>query len=161
MVTTSPLRAVICEDDQVVREALIDTINGLYGVEIRATLTTGAETVAAAAGARPDLVVVDLALTGTWGLRIVPRLIEVAPNAMVVALVPAPFGSLRGEAEAAGAAALVELSDLRPLRRCLERLHTTAHADLHCPCCPATGASGPGGIVERNPLPPRWPGAKR
>lgn len=134
------LRAVICEDDPVVRRALIDTINGLYGIEIAATPTSGAETIAAAAGARPDLVVVDLALAGPWCLRIVPRLLEVAPGSIVVVVVPYPFGSLRDAAVEAGAMSLVELSDLRPLRPCLEHLHTRVHADVGCPCCAATAA---------------------
>ena len=142
MATTSrSLGAVICEDDPEVRAALVDTINGMYGVEIRATLTSGNETIAAAAGARPDLVVVDLALAGVWGLRIVSRLIEVAPTTMVVAVVPVPFGSLRADAEEAGATALIELSDLRPLRGCLEQLHNRLHADSRCPCCPSPSGS--------------------
>ncbi len=142
MVTAGrPLGAVICEDDPVVAAALVDTINGLYGIEVLATLTSGDETIAAAAGARPDLVVVDLALAVPWGLGIVPRLIEVAPGAIVVVLVPEPFGGLRGAAVDAGAAALVELSDLRPLRACLERLHARVHAPVGCPCCAATGPS--------------------
>lgn len=138
------LGAVICEDDPVVGAALVDTINGLYGIEILATLTSGAETVAAAAGARPDLVVVDLALAAGWGLRIVPRLLAVAPGSIVVVVVPFPFATLRGAALEAGAAALIELSDLRPLRASLDHLHATVHTSAGCPCCPATGQASAG-----------------
>lgn len=142
MVTTGRVpRALVCEDDPVVAAALVDTINGLFGIAVLATLSSGAETVAAAAGARPDLVVVDLALADGWGLAIVPRLREVAPGTPVVVLVPEPFAGLRAEAVAMGAMALIDLSDLRPLRGCLTQVRAMAHAGAGCSCCPSTGSS--------------------
>lgn len=146
MVTTpaaAVLAAVVCEDDTVMEAALIDTLNGLYAFDVVAAVTSGDEAVAAVARTQPNVVVLDLALAGEAGLRIVPALREAAPACAVVVLVPSPFGRLRASAEEAGAMALVELEDLRPLRRCLEQVHLRAHAES-CPSCPAARPTSTG-----------------
>lgn len=154
MVTTAPtatLAAVICEDDAVVAAALIATLKGLYGFDVVAAVASGDDVVAAASRTRPAVVVVDLALAGEAGLGIVPALREVAPGCAVVVLVPRPFGRLRASAEEVGAMALVELSDLRALRRCLEQVHRRAHADA-CPSCPAArpAATSASSVIGRS-----------
>lgn len=141
MVTTPvaapTLAAVVCEDDTVMATALVDTLNGLYGFDLVAAVASGQDAVAAVARTQAHVVVLDLALAGEAGLGIVPALREAAPACAVVVLVPTPFRRLRASAEDAGAMALVELDDLRPLRRCLEQVHLRAHAES-CPSCPAT-----------------------
>lgn len=130
------MAAVVCEDDAVVAAALVDTLNGLFGFDVVARVDSGDDALAAVARAKPDIVVVDLALAGDRGLRIVTDLRKAAPDCAVVVVVPYRFGGLRASAEEAGAMALMELSDLRPLRPCLERIHIRAHAES-CPSCPA------------------------
>lgn len=159
----APLVAVVCEDDAVVATALIDTLNGLFGFDVVAAVDSGDEAVAAAARTKPDVVVVDLALAGEAGLGIVAAVVEASPQSAVVVLVPSPFGRLRASAEEAGAMALVELSDLRLLRRCLEQIHINAHAQS-CPSCPAarpatTAAAGPArSQITTRPSPVLRPG---
>lgn len=130
------LAAVICEDDIVVADALVDILNGLFDFDVVAIVDSGDDAVAAAASTRPDVVVVDLALGGGSGLRIVPALLQAAPDCAVVVLVPYQFGQLRTDARDAGAMELMELTDLRPLLRCLEQIHLEAHPES-CPSCPA------------------------
>ena len=133
--TPGTLTAVICEDDTAVASALVDTLNGLYGFDVVASVESAADAVTATEQAQPDIVVVDLSLSAEAGLRIVTSLQRAAPDCAVVVVVPPPFGRLRASAERAGAMALVELTDLRPLRHCLEQLHTRSHVEP-CPCCP-------------------------
>lgn len=131
------LAAVVCEDDAALAAALVDTLHGLYGFDVVASVECGDDAVSAVAAAAPDVVVVDLALAGEAGLGVVPALRAAAPECAVVVIVPDGFAALRAPAHAFGAMALVEQGDLRPLRRCLEALHVRAHADA-CPSCPAT-----------------------
>lgn len=145
--TTAALAAVICEDDTLAATALVDTLNGLYGFEVVALVTSGDDVVAATARTQPNVVVVDLALAGEAGLRIVAALREAAPGCAVVVLVASPFGRLRASAEDAGAMALVEMDDLRPLRRCLEQVHLRSHAE-NCPSCPAARPPGTAAAVS-------------
>lgn len=133
--------AVICEDDAVAATALVDTLSGLFGFSVAAVVATGAEALAAAGALTPELVVIDLALAGERGLGIISALVEASPATTVVALIPARFAALRADAREAGARELVELGDLRPLRRCLERLHAAAHG-ANCPTCPAARPPG-------------------
>ncbi|MBW3643189.1 MAG: response regulator [Actinobacteria bacterium] len=127
------LVAVICEDDRELATALADTVTHLYGMQLAATVTTVAEAVRVAASAKPDLVVIDLALAGDLGLGVVAALHEAAPGCTVVVVVPQAFVGLQPEAVAAGAMTLVESSDLRPLQCCVEHL-TGVHGDA-CPSC--------------------------
>ena len=83
------------------------------GVEVVATVGTGDQVVFAARATDPDLVILDLALSGALGLRLVRALREAVPDAAVVVL--SPFESLRGAAVRSGALELVGLRDLRRL----------------------------------------------
>lgn len=130
---TRALVAVICEDEPELAAALADTLTHLYGLQLLATVTTAAEAVRVAASAKPDLVVIDLALAGALGLGVVAALHEAAPGSAVVVVVPPAFVGLQPEAVAAGAMTLVESSDLRPLQCCVEHL-TGVHGDA-CPSC--------------------------
>lgn len=136
MTSGATLTAVVCEDDAVVAAALVDTVDGMFGFEVVARVDSGDDALAAVARVKPDIVVLDLAVAGDSGLRIVADLRRAAAACAVVVVVPYRFGGLRASAEEAGAMALMELTDLRPLRACLERIHISAHAES-CPSCPA------------------------
>lgn len=136
MTTAEPrLVAVICEDDAVVAAALAHTLRDLYGMRVAATVRSGAAALVAAASIQPNLVVIDLALTGERGLRIVPELHEAAPGCAVVVAAPPEFVDLRLDAVASGAVTLVKTSDLRPLQCSVERL-IYVHGE-NCPSCAA------------------------
>lgn len=133
MTRTTGLVAVICEDDPALAAALADTVTHLYGLRLAATVASAAEAIEAAGLAKPDLVVIDLALAGEVGLGVIDRLREAAPGCAVVVLVPPAFVGLQPEAVASGAMTLVESSDLRSLQCCIEHL-TEAHGDA-CHSC--------------------------
>ncbi|MEX2289763.1 MAG: hypothetical protein WD794_05480 [Mycobacteriales bacterium] len=129
------LVAVICESQPAVAAAMVHTLADLYGLRIAATVRTGTQVLAAAAAARPDLAVVDLASAATYGLRIVGELHQIVPDCAVILAAPPEFGGLRLDAVAAGAITLVVTSDLRPLQCGIERLIHT-HGE-NCPSCAA------------------------
>ncbi len=129
------LVAVICQDDVVLAAALVHTVGDLYGLRISATVHTAEAALTATASVQPDLVVIDLALAGERGLRIVRQLQQVAPGCAVVVAAPPEFGDLRLDAVAAGAVTLIETCDLRPLQCSIERL-THVHGE-NCPSCAA------------------------
>ena len=131
----TPLVAVICEDDAVVATALAHTLRDLYGMRVAATVRTAAAALVAAASIQPNLVVIDLALTGQRGLRIVPELHEAAPGCAVVVCAPPEFVDLRLDAVASGAVTLVKASDVRPLHCSVERL-ISMHGE-NCSSCAA------------------------
>jgi len=127
--------AVICQDDPALAAALVHTVGDLYGMRVAATVRTAAAALTAVAAAQPALVVVDLALAGERGLRIVGALQQAAPGCAVIVLAPAEFTDLRLDAVAAGAITLVTAGDLRPLQCGIERL-THIHGE-NCPSCAA------------------------
>ncbi|MBW3643190.1 MAG: hypothetical protein KY447_09780 [Actinobacteria bacterium] len=127
------LVAVICEDDPGLATALADTVTHLYGLRLAAAVASAAEALAAVGLAKPDLVVINLALAGELALGVIGQIQEVAPGCAVVVVVPPAFVGLQPEAVASGAMTLVESSDLRALQCCIEHL-TEVHGDA-CHSC--------------------------
>lgn len=107
-----PPRALVCADEPGLLHA-VRVMLEQNGVEVVATVGTGDQVVFAARATDPDLVILDLALSGALGLRLVRALREAVPDAAVVVL--SPFESLRGAAVRSGALELVGLRDLRRL----------------------------------------------
>lgn len=100
------------------------------GISVVGVENSGTRAIAAARSTLPDLVVMDLALSGALGLRLVGALLDAAPGAAVVVL--SPFNTLRGAALFAGALELVSLRDLRRLAVCVHHV-LAAHPDA-CEC---------------------------
>ncbi len=115
----APLQAVVYDDDAACRRAIFVIVerSGVEVVEISGRVSDVVERVR---GLHPDLIVLELALSATLGLGIIPALLAAAPGAAVVLL--SPFNGLRAAAVEAGAYALVDDTDLRELGRCVRRL---------------------------------------
>ncbi|MEX2291822.1 MAG: hypothetical protein WD794_16035 [Mycobacteriales bacterium] len=128
------LVAVICENDARLAAAMVHNVGDIYGLGIGAVVTSGRAVLSAAEALQPDLVVVQLAVCGTLGLRVIGELHRVAPACAVVVVTPPEFGGLRLDAVAAGALSLVVASDLRPLQCSVERL-MKLHGEEDCPSC--------------------------
>ena len=110
---------LICEDDVGCSRALRAMLRR-KGFGIVATVSSADELLAAAAHAEARVILLDLALAGLAGLRIITPLRNLVPGAAVVVL--SPFVNLRSAAMEAGAYDLVDLRDPRELERCLERV---------------------------------------
>ena len=122
--------ALICEGDLACRRA-IRAILTRRGFTVMTTVDTAEELLRAAAGQQTSVILMELALAGRAGLRIIPALGAVAPGCAVVLL--SPFSDLRRAAIEAGAYDLVDPRDLRDLERCLDRLASETGADLSSP----------------------------
>jgi Response regulator receiver domain len=109
--------AVVCEDDADLITAL-GAVLVAHGVGMIAWVDRGADLLDAVTEHDPTLVVVDVALLGAQGVRLLSRIRE-ASAARLVALCP-PGLDLPGLIEDADA--VVPGDDLRPLRRVLAGL---------------------------------------
>ena len=109
-------RAVICVADEGLRAQLAHALERAGFVTV-ALLDRGIETLPAVADAAPDLVLVDVSLVGTVGLRLLGMIKELAPHATILAL--SPFATIDVAVLEAGADAVVPVDDLRALHEVL------------------------------------------
>jgi ActR/RegA family two-component response regulator len=115
-----PLNALLlCGDATVPCDALLRTV-AAAGVEVVAHEHRWPEAVHLAADLAPDVAIVDLAVAGSAGVRIVSVLHSALPGCEVVVLSPLP--ELDAAARDAGACEVVRPNDLRPLTAELTRL---------------------------------------
>lgn len=117
--------------DDVDTRLAVEVILDQCGFDVVAEATSVDDAIGTAADFTPDAVVVDLALSGTMGLEIVPRLLAVAPDAAVVVL--SPFAGLHGRALELGARELLDKYDLRPLRSMLHLVRSSPQSGA-CTC---------------------------
>ena len=114
-------RAMVFEGDAAIRRAVV-AIMGSCGFTVLNSREPPADLVGAVTAVRPDLLVLELALTGSRGVGIVRPMLDAVPGCAVVLL--SPFERLRAPALEGGAYGLVGRDDLRDLDRCLRRLQT-------------------------------------
>ena len=111
--------ALVCDGDDSSRERLVETAIGAGFGQVTQT-RRGIEAVEHAAATQPSVAIVDLASTGHLGLRVIGAIRSVAPSCLVVLITP--FPDLVEPAVAAGAHAVIEQHDLRPLHALLSDL---------------------------------------
>lgn len=117
-------RALVCLSTQAHRAQLRGVL-AAGGFDVIVEVSRGLELLPHVADVMPDLVVLDLALVGSLGLRLFRLIHTLAPDAAIVALAPLP--SLGAAAEKAGAYACVPLDDPRRLRAVLDGLKHSSH----------------------------------
>ncbi|HVL99546.1 MAG TPA: response regulator [Egibacteraceae bacterium] len=106
----SPLRGLIVHDDVAVQRALA-VIMERCGFQVVGVSGFPDDSIPAARATRPDAIVIDLALSGDLGLRIIPEFLQASPACMVVVL--SPFTALREQSRELGALSVVDPRDLR------------------------------------------------
>ncbi len=114
---TNPLRGLIWNDDAEARRA-VESVMEHCGFQVVAVVASASPAMRAARRTRPHVIVLDLALTGELGLRVVPQLTTAAPGVAVVVL--SSFRTLEEAALEAGACEVLDTSDMRQLERCLQ-----------------------------------------
>lgn len=82
----SRIRVLLADDNDFVRQSLVDLLTAAGDVEVVAECADGDEVVAAAERTSPDVVVLDLAMPRMGGLEAGRRLLAVQPDARVVVL---------------------------------------------------------------------------
>lgn len=114
-----PLRGLLCNDEPATRRA-VEVILRRCGYNVIAEVGSAAEAIVAAGVGTPDVMVLDLALTGDLGLGALAALYAASPGCAVI--VVSSFDTMRPATLEAGAYDFVGNSDLRALERSLQRL---------------------------------------
>ena len=110
---TEHLNVMIVDDSDDLRELLSMVIERHPdGWRVVATAAEGKQAVEEARTSQPDLVLLDIAMPVMDGMQALPRILEVAPQAVVVMLSGYPFSTVGQQALNAGAHGYLEKSDL-------------------------------------------------
>lgn len=145
------LTGLVCSNDRELSHAVARLMHA-SGFEVLGIPETVADAISAVARALPSAVVIDASVLGARGLAVLSDVLDAAPTCSVV--VVSPFSALAQPAVAAGAAALVDPSDLRPLRTFLDETRVAAHAGYACTCCGTVSTSTPVVFDFDTPPPP-------
>lgn len=112
-------RALVCDDDPMVRRVVSGLLTSL-GYEVVAEVDLATDAVRVVELAKPDLVVLDVALMGLSGIEAIPTIRSISPDSRIVVF--SAFDTVREDALAAGAVAVVDKSDPSALEEALRRL---------------------------------------
>jgi len=123
---TPPIRVMIVDDHQIIRDGLREFIESRPGMTVVGDAGTRAAALDVAAGARPDVVVLDLDLGEVSGLDLLPELIEASGGASVIILTGLRDPDKRDRAMELGAKGVV-LKDrgVMELLNAIEKVHRT------------------------------------
>lgn len=80
------IRVMLVDDQQMFRDALRGLLNGELGIEVVDEAGDGREALARCGASRPDVVVMDISMGEPDGIETTRRLLQVLPQAKVVAL---------------------------------------------------------------------------
>jgi two-component system nitrate/nitrite response regulator NarL len=83
---SDPIRVLVVDDHSVVREGIRHVLEGGDGFQVVAEAANGAEALERAAGAHPDVVLLDLSMPGASGLDVVRQLRARHPDTRILIL---------------------------------------------------------------------------
>ena len=90
IVPRQPIRILICDDHEVVREGLRTLLAGRADLEVVAEAGTSADAIEAAERARPDIVIMDVRLPDGSGVEACRAIREILPATRVIMLTSYP-----------------------------------------------------------------------
>ena len=99
------LRALVVDDDDILRFALLDTLSTFGGIEVVGDAATAEDAIELAREHRPDVVLIDLRMPGIGGLegaRQIRQLLPAAAILVVTAYADAEFRTAAAECGADG-----------------------------------------------------------
>jgi DNA-binding NarL/FixJ family response regulator len=112
-------RLVLCEDDPVMQRWCLRLATDA-GVEVVGTTSRWAQALELVVDQEADALLVDIATVGRLGVRLIRAVRRLAPACEVFVL--SPFRSIDAAALEAGATAIADPSDPRPVATALKRL---------------------------------------
>ena len=121
----TPIRVFLIDDHAMVRSGLRLLIESVPTLLVVGEASSRSEALAAVAGARPDIVLLDLDLGGEDGLDLIPSLIDSVPQARVLLLTGARDTELHRRGVMLGAMGVV-LKEERGeiIIKAIEKVHT-------------------------------------
>ncbi|MDQ2621835.1 MAG: response regulator transcription factor [Actinomycetota bacterium] len=81
---SEPTRILICDDHEIVREALRARLEKLDGVEVAGEASDGQEAIGATRKLRPDVVLIDIEMPRIDGITATSRIVELWPETRVL-----------------------------------------------------------------------------
>jgi len=141
---------LVCAHDVAVGRAatLLMHASGLHVLDAASVID---DALSLAVSSPLGIVVLDAAALGMRGIGVLPGFVEANPACRIVLI--SAFPSLARHAIAAGAAAVVPTSDLRPLIPLLTQTLAAGHAGHACTCCnPTTEATPHHSLLDRPEL---------
>jgi CheY-like chemotaxis protein len=118
-------RLVICDDDDTVRQ-IVAILGRGAGYEVAGEAATAVDAEALVIAWRPDVLVLDLALTGMSGLDVIASIRAAAPDTTIIVFTA--FDSMGGLADRAGAFAVVRKDEPGKLEAALVRARERSRA---------------------------------
>jgi two-component system response regulator DesR len=144
-----PIRVLLVEDMELIRGALVTLLSHEDDIEVVADVRCDDKVVPAALRLRPDVVVVDIDLSGGQGLTMVRELRRRMPDCQIVALAAAKPAGLLQRLLAAEVRGAVDKN--APARRLLWAIRTVAEGERVVDANLAVAALS----VELSPFTPR------
>jgi two-component system response regulator NreC len=123
---TLPIRIVIVDDHQIIRDGLREFIESRPGMRVVGDAGDRQRAVETVARELPDVVVLDLDLGGVSGLELLPEILQAAPAASVIILTGLRDTAKRDRAMELGAKGVVlKENGVAELLNAIEKVHRT------------------------------------
>ncbi|MEU9578417.1 response regulator transcription factor [Streptomyces chilikensis] len=151
--TRSPIRIVLADDERMVRTALRAILSAEEDLEVVGEAATGAEAVSVVRESRPDVVLMDVRMPGTGGIRATERILAtLAEPPRVLVVTTFENDSYVYDALRAGAAGfLLKRADADTL---VQAVRLVARSDTLL--FPAAVRALAAEHARANPAPPAW-----
>lgn len=104
----TPAGVLICDDNEAIRRLLGAIVANEPGLRVVGEAADGNEAIVEAIALQPDVILLDLAMPKRSGLKALPELRRVAPDAQIVVLSGFASANVAEEVIALGAASYVE-----------------------------------------------------
>jgi DNA-binding NarL/FixJ family response regulator len=83
---TKIIRVLICDDHDLIRQALINTINSEFDMEVIGEAVDGEQAVDMASKLKPDAIVMDIQMPTLSGIEATKRIKDILPNTVILVL---------------------------------------------------------------------------
>jgi DNA-binding NarL/FixJ family response regulator len=128
---TNPIRLLLVEDHQMVRQGLVALLSGSPGLEVVGSVGDGLEAVEVFRAKHPDITLIDLQLPKLSGVDTIRRIRNESPDARFIVLTT--FDGEEDIYRALQAGARAYLLKGMPLEELLTTIHAVQNGKLHIP----------------------------
>ena len=120
------MRVVIADDSKIMREHLAGALDGLEGIEIVGSASSGAQALESIRKLTPDVVVLDIRMPNGSGIDVLERIKQDTPCPVVIMFTNYPYPQYQKKCQQAGADFFFDKST--ESHRVIETLESLARA---------------------------------